>query len=76
MDGRGHTWSLDADLVLADNKYVSSRHCSIQLDEEGVVWLQDTRQGSKQADITVTLPMHLCLQHKWYSRQWSCSQER
>ena len=40
VKGRGHTCSLsqDTDLVLAGNKYVSSRHCTMQLDEEGVVW--------------------------------------
>ena len=51
VKGRGHTCSLsqDTDLVLAGNKYVSSRHCTMQLDEEGVVWLQDTRQDHTAA---------------------------
>ena len=34
---------VDADLVLAGNKYVSSCHCKLRLDEEGVIWLEDTR---------------------------------
>lgn len=34
----------DVDLVLSDNKYVSSHHCTLQLDEDGVIWLKDTRQ--------------------------------
>ena len=34
---------IDCDVVILNNKHVSSCHCSIIRDEDGIVWCKDTR---------------------------------